>query len=154
MEINSKCKSNGKCVLPIFLYLLVRQHPDFMMHRALKALVTIALPLTALTGVNGQRISHSKREGRPTCTVFAGSSNATDDVPTILRAFKDCGHGGNVVFPEREEYHINSKLNPVVNDVNIEWRGEWVVSLINFTSNMVFSNTPATVQRGSDLLAK
>ncbi|RMZ20319.1 hypothetical protein D0859_15681 [Hortaea werneckii] len=98
------------------------------MHLALKALVTSALSLTALTGVNGQRISHSRREGRPTCTVFAGSSNATDDVPTILRAFKDCGHGGNVVFPEGQQYHINSKLNPIVNDVNIEWRGEWVFS--------------------------
>ncbi|RMZ10849.1 hypothetical protein D0860_03668 [Hortaea werneckii] len=106
------------------------------MHLALKAPVTIALSLTALTGVNGQRISHSRREGRPTCTVFAGSSNATDDVTTILRAFKDCGDGGNVVFPEGEQYHINSKLNPVVNDVNIEWRGEWVVSLINFPSNI------------------
>ncbi|KAK3071964.1 hypothetical protein LTR53_007696 [Teratosphaeriaceae sp. CCFEE 6253] len=75
-----------------------------------------------------QRISHSTRNGRPTCTVYPGKSNATDDVPTILKAFKSCGHGGDVVFPAGQTYHINSRLNPVVNDVTIDWRGEWLFS--------------------------
>lgn len=76
---------------------------------------------------SGQSISHSTRDGRPTCTVHAGKSNTTDDVPTILKAFKACGRGGNVVFLEGQTYHINSKLNPVFNDVTIDWRGEWLV---------------------------
>ena len=59
--------------------------------------------------------------------MYPGKTNATDDVPTIRKAFSDCGHGGNVVFPAGETYHINSKLNPVVNDVIIDWHGEWLV---------------------------
>jgi hypothetical protein len=62
--------------------------------------------------------------------VHPGATNATDDVPAILEAFEKCGHGGDIVFPANKTYHINSKLNPVVNDVNIDWSGEWVVSLL------------------------
>lgn len=79
------------------------------------------------TVANAQSISHSTRDGRPTCTVHAGKSNNTDDVPTIMKAFKICGHGGSVVFPVDQTYHINSKLNPVLNDVTIDWKGEWLV---------------------------
>jgi len=90
-------------------------------------LLASLLITTGLSGVSAQRVSHSSRNGRPTCTVYAGKNNSTDDVPTILTAFKNCGHGGNIIFPEDQTYHINSKLNPVVNDVSIDWRGEWVV---------------------------
>jgi hypothetical protein len=45
----------------------------------------------------------------------------------ILQAFEDCGHGGDVIFPAGNTYHINSRLNPVVNDVAIDWQGEWLV---------------------------
>lgn len=75
-----------------------------------------------------QSISRSTQDGRSTCTVFAGQSNATDDVPTILQAFEECGHGGNIIFPKDQVYHINSKLNPVVNDVSIDWHGQWLFS--------------------------
>lgn len=75
-----------------------------------------------------QHISHSESNGRPTCTVYSGKSNSTDDVPAILEAFQRCGHGGNVVFLANETYHINSRLNPVLDDVNIDWHGEWLVS--------------------------
>jgi len=64
---------------------------------------------------------------RPTCTVFA-NGNRTDDVPIILEAFSTCGNGGSVVFPERENYWIATRLNPVVRDVNIEWHGQWTLS--------------------------
>lgn len=74
-----------------------------------------------------QHVSVSDSNGRPTCTVHPGKTNATDDVPSILKAFQHCGHGGNVIFPANETYHINSRLNPVVNDVDIDWQGEWLV---------------------------
>jgi galacturan 1,4-alpha-galacturonidase len=76
---------------------------------------------------NSQSISHSSRNGRPACTVHPGNHNTTDDVPMILQAFEDCGHGGDVIFPPGNTYHINSRLNPVVNDVTIDWQGEWLV---------------------------
>ncbi|KAK5164962.1 uncharacterized protein LTR77_009627 [Saxophila tyrrhenica] len=84
--------------------------------------------LALSSAVAGQSISQDDINGRPTCTVCAGSSNATDDTPTILRAFQQCGNGGTIVFPADQTYHINSKLNPVVDDVTIDWRGEWMFS--------------------------
>lgn len=87
------------------------------------------LMLLAILGLVGaQSISHSSRNGRPTCTVHPGKTNATDDVPTILKAFKNCNNGGNIVFPAGNTYHINSRLNPVLNDVTIDWHGEWEFS--------------------------
>ncbi|KAK7890797.1 hypothetical protein LTR67_008007 [Exophiala xenobiotica] len=65
--------------------------------------------------------------GRKTCTVIA-KGQQQDDVAQIVQAFKDCGNGGLVVFPENQTYWIASKLNPVVSDVVIEWRGIWQYS--------------------------
>ncbi|KAK5464772.1 hypothetical protein LTS15_001335 [Exophiala xenobiotica] len=65
--------------------------------------------------------------GRKTCTVIA-KGQQQDDVPQIVQAFKDCGNGGLVVFPENQTYWVASKLNPVVSDVVIEWRGIWQYS--------------------------
>ena len=65
--------------------------------------------------------------GRKTCTVIA-KGQQQDDVPQIVQAFNDCGNGGLVVFPENQTYWIASKLNPVVSDVAIEWRGLWQYS--------------------------
>ncbi|KAK4610468.1 Putative galacturan 1,4-alpha-galacturonidase C [Fulvia fulva] len=90
---------------------------------------TLALLVQSLfTLVRAQSISHSTQDGRPICTVTPRSSNTTDDVPTILKAFDTCGHGGTIIFPAGNTYHINSKLNPVVNDVEIDWHGEWLFS--------------------------
>jgi len=62
-----------------------------------------------------------------TCTVKAlGSSK--DDTPQILKAFSDCNNGGTVVFPEGQNYTIATKLNPILYDVTIEWKGVWTVS--------------------------
>ncbi|ORX95694.1 polygalacturonase [Clohesyomyces aquaticus] len=65
--------------------------------------------------------------GRNTCTVEANGSQQ-DDVPNILNAFEQCGQGGTIVFPEGQSYWIAQQLNPVVNDVEIEWRGQWTFS--------------------------
>jgi galacturan 1,4-alpha-galacturonidase len=83
-----------------------------------------------ITLASCQSISHSSRNGRPACTVYPGNRNTTDDVPIILQAFEDCGNGGDVIFPGGNIYHINSRLNPVVNDVTIDWQGEWVVRIL------------------------
>ncbi|PSR90662.1 putative galacturan 1,4-alpha-galacturonidase C [Coniella lustricola] len=54
--------------------------------------------------------------------------NNQDDVPQILAAFSRCNNGGTVVFPEGETFYIASRLNPVLHDVTIEWKGEWLFS--------------------------
>jgi len=92
--------------------------------------ITRLLSLTVVSRAIAQHVSFSKSHGRPSCIVYPGTTNATDDVPKILEAFEKCGHGGDIVFPANQTYHINSRLNPVVNDVNIDWSGEWLVSLL------------------------
>lgn len=52
------------------------------------------------------------------------------DVANIVHAFKECGSGGDIIFPEDQNYWIDTKLNPVVNDVRVDWRGVWTVSRI------------------------
>jgi len=86
------------------------------------------LSLSVISRAIAQHISLADNNERTTCTVLPGKDNTTDDVPTILKAFDKCGHGGNIIFPRNETYHINSRLNPHVNDVNIDWQGQWVVS--------------------------
>lgn len=61
------------------------------------------------------------------CTVYAHGNNVSD-VSNILKAFDDCNHGGTVVFPEDQNYFIAEKLNPVIYDVSVEWRGVWTIS--------------------------
>jgi galacturan 1,4-alpha-galacturonidase len=81
----------------------------------------------ASAGVLGGGVHYSKVGNRPQCTVLA-NGGTTDDVPNILKAFNKCGHGGDIVFPEGQNYSIASKLNPIVNDVDINWGGIWTVS--------------------------
>ena len=68
-----------------------------------------------------------------TCTVTA-NGNRTDDVPNILQAFSQCNNGGTVVFPEDQSYWIATKLNPVLQDVTIEWSGQWTVESLQTPS--------------------
>lgn len=51
-----------------------------------------------------------------------------DDVPQILDAFEECNGGGTVIFPEDATFYIATRLKPVLTDVTIEWRGEWLFS--------------------------
>jgi galacturan 1,4-alpha-galacturonidase len=77
--------------------------------------------------VNAGGMAMTRHGGRPYCTVTA-HGNKTNDVPNILRAFRECGRSGTVSFPEGQNYWIAEKLNPVVEDVVIDWRGQWTVS--------------------------
>jgi galacturan 1,4-alpha-galacturonidase len=60
------------------------------------------------------------------CTVKA-LGNKKDDTPQILKAFEKCNNGGTVVFPESENYWIGTKLNPIISDVTVDWKGVWTV---------------------------
>lgn len=61
------------------------------------------------------------------CTVVP-LGDEQDDVPQILAAFEECDDGGTVIFPEGETFYIATRLNPVLHDVTIEWRGTWLFS--------------------------
>ncbi|TKX27669.1 putative glycosyl hydrolases family 28 protein [Elsinoe australis] len=73
------------------------------------------------------RVSINHDGPRKCCTVHAHGGNVSD-VDNILKAFDECGNGGDIIFPEDQNYFIASKMNPVVNDVRIDWRGIWTVS--------------------------
>jgi len=89
------------------------------------ALIPSLTSAAALGGGGG--VHYSKVDNRPQCTVLA-NGGTTNDVPNILKAFDKCGHGGDIIFPQGQNYYIASKLNPVVDDVNINWGGIWTVS--------------------------
>ncbi|RDW88212.1 putative extracellular exo-polygalacturonase [Coleophoma cylindrospora] len=82
--------------------------------------------LVVATGTRGPAPKSPSRSGK-VCTVHA-HGNYTDDTPQILAAFKACNHGGVVVFPEGQDYWIATKLNPVIYDVTIVWKGVWTMS--------------------------
>lgn len=64
-----------------------------------------------------------------TCIVKGGGSNATDDSPEILHAFKKCGKHGKVIFEPRD-YYVNSVMNVFwLEDVDIDIHGRLVVCL-------------------------
>ncbi|KAG6366784.1 hypothetical protein INS49_000964 [Diaporthe citri] len=69
----------------------------------------------------------SPADSGKTCTLIPNGDNK-DDVPQILEAFEACNNGGTVVFPENATFHIATKLNPVIYDVTIDWRGTWLFS--------------------------
>ncbi|KAF1990897.1 glycoside hydrolase family 28 protein [Aulographum hederae CBS 113979] len=69
----------------------------------------------------------SSLDARPRCRVRP-LGDEKDDSPYILSAFKQCNKGGTVVFPENETYWIDTFMNPVLEDVRIEWRGQWLFS--------------------------
>ncbi|KAL9087339.1 MAG: hypothetical protein Q9159_003685 [Coniocarpon cinnabarinum] len=85
------------------------------------------LPVLALAASVAVAAVVERRQGNNTCTVQP-LGDGQDDVPQILDAFEQCGQGGTVVFPEGQEYNIAARLNPVVNNLDIEWRGTWVFS--------------------------
>lgn len=68
----------------------------------------------------------SPADSGKTCTLIPNGDNE-DDVPQILEAFEACNNGGTVVFPENATFYIATKLNPVIYDVTIDWRGIWLV---------------------------
>lgn len=76
----------------------------------------------------------SPSDSGKTCTLIPNGDNK-DDVPQILEAFEACNDGGTVVFPENSTFYIATKLNPVIYDVTIDWKGTW---LVRFEMSPVF----------------
>lgn len=67
-------------------------------------------------------------ECRKSCTVKSGGSNATDDAPAIIQAFRECGRNANVVF-ESTTYYVNSVMNiSWLDDVEIDLQGTLLVA--------------------------
>lgn len=86
----------------------------------------LGICLALWTGLLSTSKAAVLKTGSNICTVKA-NGHQKDDVPNILKAFHECGNGGKIVFPEDQSYWIATRLNPVVNDVVIEWHGKWTV---------------------------
>ena len=71
-------------------------------------------------------IPRSPASSGKTCTLIPIGNNE-DDVPQIVEAFEACNNGGTVVFPENSTFYIATKLNSVIYDVTIDWKGTWLV---------------------------
>lgn len=89
---------------------------------------SIPTVLTLLLAVSGSVATNDKDKGhRKSCVVKSGGSNATDDAPAILKAFKKCGHKGRVVF-EPTNYYVNSVMNiDWLKDVDVDIYGTLLV---------------------------
>lgn len=95
----------------------------------MKYITTLSLVFTFITSTLSSPWGPSPKgpvNPGKTCTVQA-LGNQVDDTPQILKAFEECNNGGIVVFPEDQNYWIGTKLNLVIQDITIEWKGTWTV---------------------------
>ncbi|PSR79395.1 putative exo-polygalacturonase [Coniella lustricola] len=61
---------------------------------------------------------------RQTCVVPASGTNATDDAPAILEAFRECGTGGTILFSPDTTYYVNSIMNVTwLEDAEVDIQG-------------------------------
>lgn len=85
--------------------------------------------LTALAiahAVSGS-VAGKEKDHRKSCIAKSGGNNATDDAPAILKAFKECGRKGRVVF-KPTNYYINTVMNITwLEDVDIDIYGTLIV---------------------------
>ncbi|PYI27081.1 galacturan 1,4-alpha-galacturonidase C [Aspergillus indologenus CBS 114.80] len=89
--------------------------------------LTSASSFSLLLGLSALSSASNVQKKGNVCTVKA-NGHQKDDVPNLLEAFKECGNGGTIIFPEDQSYWIGQRLNPVLNNVAIEWRGKWTFS--------------------------
>ncbi|KAF3014573.1 hypothetical protein E8E15_003239 [Penicillium rubens] len=76
-------------------------------------------------GSNGaDRLSPVVAKGHQnSCVIKSGGTNVTDDAPAILKAFRECGQNGRIVF-EPITYYVNSVMNiSWLENVDIDIRG-------------------------------
>ncbi|TVY57267.1 putative galacturan 1,4-alpha-galacturonidase C [Lachnellula cervina] len=93
----------------------------------MKYITTLSLVFTFITSTLSSPWGPSPKgpvNPGKTCTVQA-LGNQVDDTPQILKAFEECNNGGIVVFPEDQNYWIGTKLNLVIQDITIEWKGTY-----------------------------
>lgn len=97
-----------------------------MNSRLSKMWSSIPTVLTLLLAVSGS-VATKGKEHRKSCTVKSGGTNATDDAPAILKAFRKCGRKGRVVF-EPTTYYVNSVMDiNWLEDVDIDIYGTLLV---------------------------
>lgn len=83
----------------------------------------LALFLVAVTG-----LSHPAKAPSKVCAVPAAGSEAIDDAPAVLEAFRECGGGGKILF-QNTTYHINSVMNTTgLENCEIDLRGTLLVN--------------------------
>jgi galacturan 1,4-alpha-galacturonidase len=99
--------------------------PSRKMRSVLSQVVFVALAAFTSASPFGPPPTGPATDGK-VCTVMA-LGHQRDDTPQILRAFEQCNDGGTVVFPENQNYWIATKLNPVIYDVTVDWKGIWTV---------------------------
>lgn len=73
------------------------------------------------------QVSVSDIDGRSQCTVTP-LEDGGNDVPAIMEAFDTCGTSGDIIFPEDEQFNMSERVHITATDVQIEWKGEWLVS--------------------------
>ncbi|CAG8022233.1 unnamed protein product [Penicillium salamii] len=80
---------------------------------------TVALAIQAILF----NVVIAKRQ-QGSCSIKSGGTNTTDDAPAILKAFKQCGRNGRVIF-EPTTYYVNSVMNiSWLENVDIEIHGK------------------------------
>ena len=95
------------------------------------------LSVGAVGAALGSALSESGQPRR-TCTVKAGGTEATDDAPAVIEAFKNCGEDGRVVF-QNTTYYINSVMNTSgLRNCEVDLYG----TLLVYSSSLVLSHLP------------
>lgn len=98
--------------------------PDFVMMAVLSDYLWRLLAVVSLTPV----VLSSSSSGK-ICVVPASGTNATDDAPAILAAFRECGQGGTISFSPDTTYYVNSVMNVTwLEDAVIDVQGALLVS--------------------------
>lgn len=77
--------------------------------------IKAALPLF-ISLISEGGVGYFTASDRRQCTVTANGENKSD-ITNILHAFSECGNTENIIFPENQNYWVDHRLNPVVNDV-------------------------------------
>lgn len=123
------CKNGSICVI---------RHCSHISWKIANMIYLSSIFLLSLLGLNSGVLAEgafspiaaprSPADSEKTCTLTPIGDN-NDDVPQILEAFEACNNGGTVVFPEDSTFYIATRLNPVIYDVTIDWRGTWLVRL-------------------------
>ncbi len=66
---------------------------------------------------------------RPKTCVVEPACDGSDDAPSVIKAFQECGKNGKVVFLN-ETYHINSIMNTTgLDNCEIDLKGTLLVSV-------------------------
>ncbi|KAF4944220.1 hypothetical protein FSARC_14735 [Fusarium sarcochroum] len=67
------------------------------------------------------------------CTVLARGKERSD-VDHIIKAFKECRKDAIIIFPEDQTYKIDKNILATLENVKIDWRGEWLLPKVEMLS--------------------